>query len=611
MEKMTRAQINERLAKLRESKLSDDCYTYRPLLHSTAMCYCIAVPIYETKMKVCSICGQKFEIAYNPRKMEAAEDIVKQFRRIGMEAQLICNCPSCIVQRGATPHEIHIKTVDEQSWHISKPKELNEPESALRFAAEQIEYLHYLIISYRNSDSYTSDFEYKLVLKFLTVPEQIDDLAQLFDNLYNKDFRSQELDFESIDFYHEKKLAVVMALAQELDFESIDFYREKNLTVVHALKLIKEHMLEVIRKKLSDDSDLLEYEQDTMNIVYDRFMRLFGESYRVLTYKGVNSMAATYNSEETGFIKTQLDIALYKVLGLTIVYDTDEMKKHIESVLKNQDFVSHMQRDRHFDAYIVDDPLCEQSVAEYIRQAYNILEETGKKYFTICEYTDFMTELFQELQHPFAPAVQYLEDILRSVTSNTELRKVLLEAGQNWMHGLGKETFSKNELNQFVTQVAPELQHPFALAVQYLEDILHSVTYNTELRNFILKAGQAWMRALGKETFSKNELSRFLTQVLPQTELSSDKIKNIFYDEIKTNYHLCQYVRKYATQHGLSYVSSFEQVNITDFLRPLSGYKETVPFCDIYRLQEEISQLVSDFIGKEISITVVNRRCRI
>ncbi len=517
MEKLTRAQINERLAVLRESKLDDESFAYRYMKEwPVAMCYSVpafidpfADPPYETEIKSCSLCGQPFEIAYLPQDMGSADKLVEEFRSIGLEAKLACHCPSCIVQRNATPYEIHIRSVDEQNWHISKPRDLNNPFSA----EKKPKYLHYLMISHGNKINYTSNFEYRLALKFLTIPEQINDPAQFFDDLFNKKFRSEISDLN-------------------VTIGSIDFYCEKDLTVSRAFKLIKERV---------EDID-----------IYDRFMRFFESSYRVLSYKGLSDDMITDDDVPIGFFKTQLDVSLYKVLGLSVVYDTEEMKKNIEYLLKYYDFDMQGQFVRYGDKMCADEtPLHEQTVAGYIEQAFAILEKTGKRYFYIYEYTDFITDLFQELQHPFVLAVQYMNEILYSVT--------------------------------------------------------YSVTYNDELRKILFRIGQAWMINTDKKTFSNKELLLFVKQVLPQSKLRSDDIKNIFINEIKSNRYLCQYIKTYALQHGAEYDTFFDQIIINEFLRPLSESDRRIPFCALYNLQEEISQIISAFIGEKIGISIVKK----
>lgn len=368
MEKLTRAQINERLAVLRESKLDDESFAYRYMKEwPVAMCYSVpafidpfADPPYETEIKSCSLCGQPFEIAYLPQDMGSADKLVEEFRSIGLEAKLACHCPSCIVQRNATPYEIHIRSVDEQNWHISKPRDLNNPFSA----EKKPKYLHYLMISHGNKINYTSNFEYRLALKFLTIPEQINDPARFFDDQFNKKF--------------------VPYMRLEGTIGSIDFYREKDLTVSQAFKLIKEHV-----------GNMKDHNMD----LYDSFMLYIQDSYRVLSYKGLSNDTIADDEVPIGFFKTRLDVSIYKVLGLSVVYDTEEMKKNIEYLLNYYDFDMQDQFIRCGDKMCADEkPIRKQTVAKYIDRAYDILEKTGKKYFYIYEYLDFITDLFQKLQ---------------------------------------------------------------------------------------------------------------------------------------------------------------------------------------------------------------------
>ena len=385
MEKMTRAQINERLAVLRESRLDNESYVYKYIGESRpeAMCYSISSLAAEaledpysdaydelieessphkTEIKICSLCGQPFEIAYLPQDMRSADKLVEEFRSIGLEAKLACHCPSCIVQRNATPYEIHIRSVDEQTWHISKPRDINGPSSS--YAEKKFKYLHYLRIGHGNESDYTRDYEYRLALKFLTIPKQINDPAQFFDDQFNKKF--------------------IPDMWRNGTIGSIDFYHEKDLTVSRAFKLIKEHVGNM---------------KDHNTNLYDFFMLYIQDSYRVLSYKGLSNDAITDDDVPIGFFKTQLDTALYKVLGLSVVYDTEEMKKNIEYLLNNYDFDIQDQFIRCGDKMSADEkPIRKQTVAKYIDRAYDILGKTGKKYFYIYEYPDFITDLFQKLQ---------------------------------------------------------------------------------------------------------------------------------------------------------------------------------------------------------------------
>ena len=89
--------------------------------------------------------------------------------------------------------------------------------------------------------------------------------------------------------------------------------------------------------------------------------------------------------------------------------------------------------------------------------------------------------------------------------------------------------------------------------------------------------------------------------------MRSDDIKNILINEIKSNRYLCQYIKTYALQHGADYDTFFDQIIINEFLRPLSGSDRRIPFCALYNLQEEISQIISDFIGEKIYISIVKK----
>ena len=175
MEKLTKEQIDARLAKLRESRLDDETYTVvRPVM---AMCYSMEFPRRITQIRQCALCGKNFEVSWirgESLSPETVADIAAQFRSAGMDAQFCCHCPDCVQKHGAAPYEMHIKAKDEQEWHVSIPEENTW---------------------YGHKENSTSLFEYELALRFLTFPEKIDDLVGFFDKLYNQEFREKELAF--------------------------------------------------------------------------------------------------------------------------------------------------------------------------------------------------------------------------------------------------------------------------------------------------------------------------------------------------------------------------------------------------------------------------------
>ena len=239
MEKLTKEQIDARLAKLRESRLDDETYTIlRPAM---ATCYSMGPLRQISEIRQCALCGKDFAITWSNLDLlspKAAEDIAEKFRSVGMDAQFCCHCSECVQKQGVVPYEMHIKAKDEQEWHVSLPSV-------------------YAYLS--KNDRYTSRFEYELVYRFLTFPEKVNDHAKFFDRLYNWEFRKQELAFfvgqECIDRQpvpkethdwekrHVQERAVLHNT--KLFFSGkppIDFYAEQNLTVPRALSLIKQHI---------------------------------------------------------------------------------------------------------------------------------------------------------------------------------------------------------------------------------------------------------------------------------------------------------------------------------------------------------------------------------
>ncbi len=409
MEKLTRDQINKKLEILRRSRLNEESYVItRPAM---AMCYSMSYPKECSKLYVCVTCGKEFKVSWRSNSSATIEDfekIVERFRAAGVEAELVCNCEECVAHHGCNRYEIRIKTEEERDWHFSFPN------IERRFGAE---------------DQYTSDFEYELVLKFLTVPEKIKDLYAFFDHLYNFEFRKRELEFyvgslliqkqvvepfekDSWELSLKKKQMVIDR--PELFYSGkkpIDFYAEKNLTTIRAIELINEH---IQSGGMSDD------------YIFHRFMSLFSETFQELTYKGLNGNEVVHDYDNAGFIKTQTDIALNKVLGLTVIYDAEEVRRNIEYIFQNRD------------------------MRQYIEQAYAILEQMDKKEFTVWEYAEFMKELYDKIQYPLREAKTLLRQIINEEIMNFgQENDELLRIGIQWLKNSNRQTISKGELKTY------------------------------------------------------------------------------------------------------------------------------------------------------------------
>jgi len=263
MEKLTRKQIDERLEQLRKTRLSEENYfTTRPAM---AMCYAPRMDKEIFTNKKCRECGKEFKIVWGVWDDENIEiyegkdnSIVEKFRNIGIDAKLICNCEICVEKHNLNQFEMWIKTPDEEEWHKSIPQIKCENNHFLQHKQEI------------DLSKCVSDFEYKLVLDFLIIPNT--------------------------------------------------------------------------------------------------------EIYSNLSYKGINNADSTRDFEDAGFIKTQIDKALSKVLGLQIFYDKLEIKKNIEFILRGN------------------------GLKNYIGQAKALLDETDKDTFTVWEYSDFMKSFYKKIK---------------------------------------------------------------------------------------------------------------------------------------------------------------------------------------------------------------------
>ena len=318
MEKLTKEQIDARLAKLRESRLDDETYTVvRPAM---AMCYCMEFPRRITQIRQCALCGKDFEVSWirgESLSPETGEDIAAQFRSAGMYAQFCCHCPDCVQKHGAAPYEMHIKAKDEQEWHVSIPEE--NP-------------------WYERKENSTSLFEYELALRFLVFPEKVNDHAKFLDG----------------------------------------------------------------------------YRQRTTEL-----------SGHTLSYRGINGAADGIRAK-AGFIKTQIDLALFKVLGLTVVYDLEEMRRNIDLIWRENN---------------------RQGLLPF---AYASLEQTGKTQFTVREYADFMDRLQEKLE----PVEQALDEAGKIIDAKITRSHVLIDymskIMQTWMVRQERINFTKEEIRNYL-----------------------------------------------------------------------------------------------------------------------------------------------------------------
>ena len=394
MEKLTKEQIDARLAKLRESRLNDETYiVVRPAM---AMCYRMDLPLRITQIRQCAICGKDFEVSWfrgDVFSLETAEDIASEFRSAGMDAQFCCHCPDCVQKHGAAPYEMHIKAKDEHEWHVSLPD----------------------VYVYRNKDDrYTSRFEYELVYRFLTFPEEVNDLAKFFDRLYNWEFREQELAFfvgqecidrqpvpqETHDWEKRHVQERVVLQNAKLFFSGkppIDFYAEQNLTVPRALSLIKQHI------GVGEDGG-------KESNVFHSFMSFFFYRHKVLSYKGLNGADSVHDYSDAGFLKTKIVRALFKVLGITVVYDLEEMRRNMDLIWTENGYRGLL-------------PL-----------AYKALEETGKTQFTVIDYCKFMDDIRERILQPSKDTLDEASSMIESeITHDETLVAEMLDSIQQWM----------------------------------------------------------------------------------------------------------------------------------------------------------------------------------
>lgn len=356
--KLTRKQINERLEQLRKSWPNEENYFITQ--GANAMCYMRAPDgVHEYDTLKCGKCGKMFKVKKGTTY--GYDHIAKDFCKMGMAARFVCYCNDCSKDNELCRYEMWVRAQDETEWHKSFPK------------------IESIYNRGESTSPQTSAFEYGLVLDFLRAKTESINLPDFFEDFYNIQFRDTEK-----RFFESKQL---------LDFSGIK-------TVQDGLELI------------GSDCD---------GYIYNRCMSLFAEEYKALTYKGINGEKYTHERDDADFIKTQIDRALNKVLGLEIIYELAEVKRNIEFLFKSSGRV------------------------EYIDQAIEILIEERKTAFTLWEYVEFMDPLFSRFQEAF-----FLSRIIHEKISYNEIMHDALMAIANKWVALSRKTFSKIDLERYV-----------------------------------------------------------------------------------------------------------------------------------------------------------------
>lgn len=362
--RLTRKQINERLEQLRESWADEESYFITQ--GSNAMCYMVDFerePKFDTLK--CGKCGKEFQVKQGTTY--GYDRITTDFCKVGMDAKFVCHCEDCVNTHALYSYEIWIKAQDETAWHKSYPQ-IGRDYDGVKWTAKR-----------------TSNFEYGLVLDFLRAQTESIDLPKFFADFYNVQFRKTEK-----DFFKSKPV---------LDFSEVE-------TVQDGLDLIGS---------------------DCGGFIYNRCMSLFAEKFKALTYKGINGESYTHESQDAGFIKTQIDWALSKVLGLEIIYELAEVKRNIAFLFESREMV------------------------EFIDQAIEFLLEERKTAFTVWKYSEFMDSVYPRLQYPKDKASEFLDEIISAkIAYQGSMHSAVMEIADKWLASSKKQTFSKIELERYV-----------------------------------------------------------------------------------------------------------------------------------------------------------------
>jgi hypothetical protein len=412
-----------------------------------------------TVKRNCNTCGIEFDVPLSNRGEDVqnydttrtydsghvSKCIVDKFIDAGMEAKLICNCEACVLKYGFNEYEMWIKSVDEKEWHKSVPNIGREYQE--------------------NKVDVVSDFEYGIVLDFLTVPDSTTDLADFFDEIYNNKFRRTELDFyvgedvvnavkvepveidEEMEYMRsiEERGARHKAVVEnkEIFFSGkppIDFHSDKPMTLAKADALILKHT-------------------GGENFIYNRFMSMFAGQYKALSYKGIIADYYQHHSSDAGFIKTQIDKALSKVLGANIIYDKNEIRRNIEflfpenkydfgfySEVGEEEGVINIEAEKRYN----------EKIKGYIAQALDLLDRTKKDSFTLAEYSAFMNSVYSLIQYPIDSAWRFMEDAISNQIvyrhKDGGIFSALYEQAEADFKKIGVKTIAKTEIQNYVKE---------------------------------------------------------------------------------------------------------------------------------------------------------------
>ena len=379
MKEMTREEIDKKLKILRETRKDEDSYIYnKPAM---AMCYSMVfreLATYKLKL-VCAYCKQR-----NKKPEETIKDFEGEINEDSLIKILEFYDPETIVEikkikrpnddkmikfgfmnwlwdemknnptryhaykdneeeyikiyekevfyKGKTAEELDKieieKLIKKHRYFIDKFKELgldarleyycepNKPmfKVSLKTKDGLLHSSEPQIYSFIGNERTTSNQEYQMVIDFLSKKQGKQDLAAVFDKIYNKDFRASEIEY----FVYAKKL---------------DFSKIKDITTQKAFKEIDKDLKNLYARANKDRAYLIK--PDSHRFLFHRFEDLYNKNRKKenLLY---NDIYCYGDYSKRGLIKTQIDLALQKVLGIEILYDKAEIVKNLKVVLKEE-----------------------------------------------------------------------------------------------------------------------------------------------------------------------------------------------------------------------------------------------------------------------------------
>ena len=234
---LSRKVIDKKLEKLRNSRIKDGSYySVKPV---NAMCYSMILPTEITIQRKCHYCNKEFDIETTNINNDYYdyEEIVEEFLKLGIKAELHFLCPECIEEKGYPLEFILILDSNEDNKIVSYP------------------YIKGSI--YRIDEIKTCTLlEYELALMFLSGNHTYESFLK--DKNFSFEYRDRQIDKFMID----RALYVVLGLDIKYDKKEAIRQFECYVNKYNRLKKeIKKFKNEFNNKLNQIDGDIVTIEQ--------------------------------------------------------------------------------------------------------------------------------------------------------------------------------------------------------------------------------------------------------------------------------------------------------------------------------------------------------------